>query len=47
MNEVHAALAAIVGELSLAIVRKKAPRDLLPTWIKTLRRVADALEKIA
>lgn len=47
MNEVHQALAAIVGSLSLAIVRKEPPRDLLPEWVRTLRRVADALERIA
>lgn len=47
MNEAHQALAAIVGALSLAIVRKDPPRDLLPDWVKTLRRVADALERAA
>lgn len=47
MNEVHQALACIVGALSLAIVRKEPPRALLPEWIRTLRRVADALETIS
>lgn len=47
MNEVHQALARIVGALSLAIVRKESPRALLPEWIRTLRQVADALERIA
>lgn len=46
MNEAHQALASIVGALSLAIVRKEPPRALLPEWVRTLRRVADALERI-
>jgi len=46
MNECHRALADIVGALSLAIVRKEPPRALIPQWVRTLRAVADALERV-
>lgn len=44
MEQAHRVCAAVAGELSLAIVRGKAPRPVIESWIKRLRQVADAFE---
>ena len=44
MEDVHRRIAQVVGELSLAIVRKGAPRAVMERWIKVMRETADAFE---
>ena len=44
MEETHRIAAQVVGELSLAIVRQKASRPAMLSWIKRLREVADRME---
>lgn len=44
MEETHGIVAAVAGELSLAIVRQRAPRAQMLSWIARLRRTADRME---
>lgn len=44
MEETHQIAAEVVGELSLAIVRQKASRAVMESWIRRLRDVADRME---
>ncbi|PZQ59248.1 MAG: hypothetical protein DI570_16440 [Phenylobacterium zucineum] len=44
MEETHHVAAGVVGELSLAIVRQKASKALMESWIARLRDVADRME---
>lgn len=44
MEEAHRLCAQVAGELSLAIVRRKASREMMRGWVVALRRVADAFE---
>lgn len=44
MEEVHRRIAGVVGELSLACVRGRAPRAMMERWIRIMRETADAFE---
>lgn len=44
MEETHEIVAAVAGELSLAIVRQRAPRAQMLSWIARLRRTADRMQ---
>lgn len=44
MEETHELVAGVAGELSLAIVRQRAPRAQMLSWIARLRRTADRME---
>lgn len=44
MHLVHAMVAAVAGEISLAMERKSATRGTMIRWIEALRAAADRLE---
>ncbi len=44
MEETHRIAAGVAGELSLAIVRQRASRADMESWISRLRDVADRME---
>ncbi len=44
MEEAHRVCAEVVGELSLAITRRKGDRPTMQRWMERLRWVADAFE---
>lgn len=44
MEETHVIVAGVAGELSRAIVRQRAPRAQIESWILRLRETADRME---
>jgi hypothetical protein len=44
MEETHRIVAGVAGELSRAIVRQKASRVTMESWISRLRETADRME---
>lgn len=47
LEDTHKEIAAIAGQLSLTLVRRRMSPAKLRVWAEALRRVADALEAIA
>jgi len=45
MEALHAQIAKIAGEISLALVHGKGSRARIANWVQRLRAVADELEK--
>lgn len=45
MESAHRILASVVGELSLAIVRRGATREMKESWLMRLKQVAAVIER--